>query len=257
MKILFLGDVVGRVGRDMIASHLHRIKQDEGIDVVFVNAENAAHGKGITKKIYDQLIFEGVSLMSMGNHTYSKQEIFQFIDDADRLVVPLNRPRMLPGVGSRVVEVKGKRIRLTNLLGTTFMTGVNGHPFLAMDDLLLDAPCDIHIVDVHAEATSEKIALGYYLDGRVSCVVGTHTHVQTADECILEKGTGYITDLGMVGPMDGVIGSDRESIMKKMLTGLPGRFELATGKGILCGVILDFDDTTNNLKEIKRIQIRQ
>lgn len=257
MKILFLGDVVGRIGRDMISNHLYKIKQEENIDAVFINAENAAHGKGITKKIYDQFLFEGISLMSMGNHTYSKQEIFQFIDEADRLVVPLNRPRVLPGVGSRVIEIKGKKIRLTNLLGTTFMNGNNNHPFLTMDDLLEDAPCDIHIVDFHAEATSEKIAMGYYLDGRVSCVVGTHTHVQTADERILENGTGYITDLGMTGPMDGVIGSKRETILKKMISGLQGRFELEEGKGILCGVVMTFDDTTNKLLEIKRIQIRE
>ena len=257
MKILMIGDIFGRDGRRMVSRYLSQIKNEYGVDVVFANGENAAHGKGLSRRVYDELIFEGISLISMGNHTYSKSDIYDFIDDADRLVVPLNKPRMLPGVGSRVIEVKGKKIRLTNLLGVTFMNGMVNHPFLQMDDLLENCNEDIHILDFHAEATSEKIAMGYYLDGRISAVLGTHTHVQTADETILENGTAYISDIGMTGPMKSVIGCEVESIIKKMVTGQAGRFQVATGKGVLCAVLMEFDDKTNKAISIKRIQIRE
>lgn len=257
MRILMFGDIVGRTGRRMVSEYLPRLKQQYNIDVVLANGENAAHGKGLTRRTYDELVFEGISLISMGNHTYSKSEIYDFIDDADRLVVPINKPRMLPGVGSRVIEVKGKKIRLTNLLGITFMNGTVDHPFLAMDDLLDNCQQDIHILDFHAEATSEKVAMGYYLDGRISAVVGTHTHIQTADETILDGGTAYITDMGMTGPSYSVIGCEVGSIIKKMTTGQAGRFELAEGKGILSAVVMEFDDVTNQAKSIERIQIRE
>lgn len=257
MRILVIGDIFGRVGRRMVSENLAFLKQQYQVDVVLANGENAAHGKGLSERVYNELVFQGISLISMGNHTYSKSDIYNFIDEADRLVVPLNRPRMLPGIGSRVIEVKGKTIRLTNLLGVTFMNGMVGHPFDAMDDLLKSCHEDIHILDFHAEATSEKIAMGYYLDGRISAVLGTHTHVQTADEKILDHGTAYITDIGMTGPYDSVIGCEIQSIIKKMTTGQAGRFEVATGKGILCGVLLDFDDKTNAVKNISRIQIRE
>lgn len=257
MRILFIGDIFGRTGRRMVSQYLVRLKQEYQIDVIIANGENAAHGKGLTKKIYDELIFEGISLISMGNHTYSKSELLDFVDDADRLVVPLNRPRMLPGVGSRVIEVKGKKIRLTNLLGVTFMNGMVDHPFLSMDDLLKECHEDIHILDFHAEATSEKIAMGYYLDGRITAVLGTHTHVQTADEHLMPQGTAYISDVGMTGPAISVIGCDVASIIKKTVTGQAGRFEPAEGSGILCAVLLDIDDHTNQVKSIQRIQIRE
>lgn len=257
MRILVIGDIFGRTGRRMVSEHLAQLKNDYQVDIVIANGENAAHGKGLTRRVYDELVFEGISLISMGNHTYSKSEIYDFIDDATRLVVPYNRPRMLPGVGSRVIEVNGTTIRLTNLLGVTFMNGMVDHPFLAMDDLLLNCHEDIHILDFHAEATSEKIAMGYYLDGRVSAVLGTHTHVQTADEKILDKGTAYITDIGMTGPSTSVIGCEVNSIIKKMTTGQAGRFEVAEGKGVLCAVLLEFDDQNHQVKKIERIQIRE
>lgn len=257
MRILFIGDIFGRVGRRMVSEYLPKIKQEYQIDLVLANGENAAHGKGLTKRVYDELIFEGISLISMGNHTYSKSEIYDFVDEADRLVVPINKPRMLPGIGSRVIECGGKKIRLTNLLGVTFMNGMVDHPFLCMDDLLDNCHEDIHILDFHAEATSEKIAMGYYLDGRIDVVLGTHTHVQTADEKILEKGTAYITDVGMTGPQTSVIGCEVQSIIKKMTTGQAGRFEVATGKGLLSAVVLEFDDHSSHVKSISRIQIRE
>lgn len=257
MRILMIGDIFGRDGRRMVSQYLSQIKTKYNVDVVLANGENAAHGKGLSRRVYDELIFEGISLISMGNHTYSKSDIYDFIDEADRLVVPLNKPRMLPGIGSRIIEVKGKKIRLTNLLGVTFMNGMVDHPFLAMDDLLDNAPCDIHILDFHAEATSEKIAMGYYLEGRVSAVLGTHTHVQTADETILAGKTAYITDIGMTGPLRSIIGCEVDSIIKKMTTGQAGRFQVATGKGILCAVLMEFDDKTNLPISIERIQIRE
>lgn len=257
MRIIMLGDIFGRVGRNMVTKYLPILKQKYQADVILANGENAAHGKGLTKRVYDELLFNGISLISMGNHTYSKSEIYDFIDEADRIVVPYNRPRMLPGVGSRVIQVNNTTIRLTNLLGVTFMNGMVDHPFLAMDDLLKECHEDIHILDFHAEATSEKIAMGYYLDGRVSAVLGTHTHVQTADEKILSNGTAYITDIGMTGPYESVIGCEVNSILKKMITGQAGRFEVALGRGILCGVFMEFDDESHKVLKIERIQIRE
>lgn len=255
MRILYIGDIFARTGRQMVSRYLPSIKQKYAIDLVFANGENAAHGKGLTRRTYEELLFNGISMITMGNHTYSKSEIYEFIDEADRIVVPYNVPHILPGVGSRVIQYKGTSIRITNLLGITFMSGTVDHPFLAMDELLKDCHEDIHILDFHAEATSEKIAMGYYLDGRVSAVLGTHTHVQTADETILEKGTGYITDIGMTGPKTSVIGCEVNSIIQKMRTGQAGKFVVGEGEGILCGVILDFDDTTHQLKSIERLRI--
>ncbi len=242
MRLLMLGDIFGRTGRRMIASYLGQIKAAYQIDLVFANGENAAHGKGITRRVYEELVFNGVSLISMGNHTYSKREIYDFIDEADRLAVPLNRPRMLPGTGSRVVSYQGLKIRLTSLLGVTFMNPMTDHPFLAIDDFLKTMDEDaVHIVDFHAEATSEKVAMGYYLDGRVAAVLGTHTHVQTSDASILARGTAYMTDLGMTGPVESVIGCDVTAVQERMITGNAGRFEVALGKGKLEGAILDIE----------------
>ncbi len=257
MKIFMIGDIVGQSGRRALDQYLPQLKQKYGIDVVIGNGENAAHGKGMTRRVYDELVFNGLSLISMGNHTFSKRELFDFIDEADRLVVPLNQPATLPGVGSRVIEVKGIRIRLTNLLGITFMNGIVDNPFASMDQLLsrIDKN-EIHIVDFHAEATSEKLALGHYLDGRVQAVLGTHTHIQTADERLLPKGTAYITDIGMTGPYDSIIGSDISSILHKMTTGLAGRYQIAEGPAQFCGVILDIDEVHYRVLNIERVYLR-
>lgn len=253
MNILFIGDVFSSIGRDMIEEYLPRLKNKYKVDIVIANVENATHGKGLSKKHYDFFLFEGISLMTMGNHTYSKKEIFDFIDEADRLIVPLNKPKALPGIGSREINIKGKRIRVTNLLGLTFMDGKSQNPFEVMDELLKEDQSDIHIVDFHAEATSEKIALGYYLDGRVSAVLGTHTHVTTADEKILPKGTAFQSDVGMTGPYDSVIGCDKEVIVKRMLDGLMSPFVIAEGEGQLRATLLKFDN--NQCVGIERICI--
>ena len=254
MNILFIGDVFSSIGRDMIEEYLPRIKNKYNVDFVIANVENATHGKGLIRKHYDFFLFQGISLMTMGNHTYSKKEIMDYIDDADRLIVPLNRPRALPGVGSREIVFQNKKIRVTNLLGLTFMDGKSQNPFEVMDDLLENDDSDIHIVDIHSEATSEKVALGYYLDGRVSAVLGTHTHVTTADEKILSKGTAFQSDVGMTGPYESVIGCDKDIIVKRMLDGLMSPFKVAESEGQLRATLLSFNDN-NECTQIKRICI--
>lgn len=254
MNILYIGDVFSSVGRDMIEEYLPRLKNKYKIDLVFANVENATHGKGLIRKHYDFFLFQGISLMTMGNHTYSKKEIFDFIDEADRLIVPLNQPRVLPGVGSREIVYNNKKIRVTNLLGLTFMDGKSANPFEVIDDLLLEDESDIHIIDFHAEATSEKMAFGYYVDGRVSAVLGTHTHVTTADERLLPKGTAYQSDIGMTGPYESVIGCEVEGIVKKFNDGLMSPFKPAQGEGQLRATLLSFDDY-NHCTSIKRIAI--
>ena len=255
MKLLFIGDIFGRSGRMMIEDHLYALKQQHQIDFVIANGENSAHGKGITQRVYEELIFNGVQAITMGNHTYAKKELLDFIDEADRLVVPYNQLKTLPGVGSRVFTWQNKRIRVTNLLGVAFMNGYNNNPFLAMDELLKECDEDYHIVDFHAETTSEKIALSYYLSGRVSAVLGTHTHVQTADEKIIDQKTAFISDVGMTGPKEGIIGCSKESILYKMTTGLNHRFEVDEGPAQLCGVVIEFDEGTNLPIKIERIMI--
>lgn len=254
MNILFIGDVFSAIGREMIETYLPRLKAQYHIDVVIANVENATHGKGLNKKHYEDFLFQGISLMTMGNHTFAKKELFDYIDEADRLVVPYNQPKALPGVGSRQITINGKKIRVTNLLGITFMDGKSQNPFEAIDEILADDTSDIHIVDFHAEATSEKIALGYYLDGQVSAVLGTHTHVTTADERILPKGTAYQSDVGMCGPYESVIGCDKELIIKRMKTGMMTPFVVAESEGQFRATLLTFNQE-NQCTQIKRICI--
>lgn len=254
MNILFIGDVFSSVGREMIETHLPKIKEKYEIDIVIANVENATHGKGLIKKHYQEFLFEGISMMTMGNHTFAKKELFDYIDEADRLVVPYNQPKALPGVGSRQISFHGKKIRVTNLLGITFMDGKSQNPFEAIDDVLQEDTSDIHIVDFHAEATSEKIALGYYLDGKVSAVLGTHTHVATADEKILPKGTAFQSDVGMTGPYQSVIGCDKDAILKRMKSGVMTPFQVADSEGQLCATLLVFDKD-NHCQNIQRICI--
>lgn len=254
MNILFIGDVFGNIGREMIETYLPRLKKKYHIDLVIANVENATHGKGLNKNHYDFFLFQGISLMTMGNHTFGKKELFDYIDEADRLIVPYNQPKALPGVGSREIVFQSKKIRVTNLLGITFMDGKAQNPFESIDEILKNDNSDIHIVDFHGEATSEKIAFGYYVDGKVSAVLGTHTHVATADERILPQGTAFQCDVGMTGPFDGVIGCDKEQIIKRMKTGLMTPFRVAEGEGILRATLLTFDEKCRCLA-IKRICI--
>lgn len=256
MKILFIGDIVGSVGRAMLIEHLPKIKEEKKIDFTIANAENAAHGKGLTKKIYHQLINAGCDMLTLGNHAYSKDTIFSFIDDADQLVRPYNlEPEQ--GCGYRIVEVNGIRICITNLICEVFMIPTVESPFESMIDIIDDTreDVDVYFVDLHGEATSEKIAFSYYFESEVQVVVGTHTHVQTADERI-SNGTAFISDVGMCGVYRSVIGRDIDEILTRFTTKEKTRFTMAEGEGILSAVVVEIDEDTKEAIQIERIQIR-
>ncbi|WP_409509705.1 2',3'-cyclic-nucleotide 2'-phosphodiesterase [Bacillus spizizenii] len=256
MRILFIGDVVGSPGRDMVKEYVPKLKIKYKPHFTIINGENAAHGKGLTEKIYHSLIQSGADAITMGNHTWDKKEIFDFIDDVPNLVRPANFPEGTPGKGITYVKANGKELAVINLQGRTFLPPLDD-PFLKADELIAEASkrTPYIFIDFHAEATSEKLALGWYTDGRASAVVGTHTHVQTADNRILPKGTAYITDVGMTGPYDGILGMDRETIIKRFKTNLPVRFTVAEGKTTLSGVVIDIDDQTKKAVKIERILI--
>ena len=254
MNILFIGDVFSAIGREMIDQYLPLLKKKYQIDFVIANVENATHGKGLIKKHYDEFLFQGISFMTMGNHTFAKKELFQYIDEADRLIVPYNQPKALPGVGSREIMFQNRKIRVTNLLGITFMDGKSQNPFEAIDEILKEDQSDIHIIDFHAEATSEKVALGYYLDGKVAAVLGTHTHVTTADEKILPHGTAFQCDVGMTGPYHSAIVCNIEGIIKRMKMGIMTPFQVAEGMGQFRATLLSFNQN-NECTHIQRICI--
>lgn len=255
MKILFIGDIVGSVGREVVRDLLPGLKEQHHIDLVVANGENAAHGKGITRKIYNQLLSYGIDVITMGNHTFSKNDIYQFIEEADRMVRPANMEPADYGQHTVVVKVKGKRVAISNLSGEVWMNNVIDSPFYCMEEILNDIEADIYLVDFHGEATSEKIAFTYYFSGRVQAVVGTHTHVQTSDERLV-YGTAAITDLGMCGAYTSVLGRDVEEIVTRFTTDEKTKFKIAGGPGIFCGAVVELDDETNKAIHIERIQIR-
>lgn len=255
MRILFVGDIVGAVGRSMVSKYVSTIKQEQNIDFVVANGENAAHGKGITKKIYHQLLNNGVDLITLGNHTFSKDTIHSFIDEADQMIRPMNLLPLEGGNPYKVVEINGLKVCIVNLMCNVFMVQVEGSPFDCMEDILEDVDADIYFVDLHGEATSEKIAFSYYFEKYVQVVVGTHTHVQTADERV-ENGTAFISDVGMCGAYRSVIGRDIEEVLTRFTTNEKTRFTVAEGDGIFCGVIIDIDEKTKAATHIERIQIR-
>lgn len=257
MKIMFIGDVVGSPGRDMVKKYLPQLKEKYRPNITIINGENAASGKGITEKIYKQFLEWGAQAVTLGNHAWDKKEIFDFIDHADYLVRPANFPEGTPGKGIVYLPYNGREIAIINLQGRTFMNPIDD-PFRAADDLIAEAKqrTNVIFIDFHAETTSEKQALGWYVDGRVSCVVGTHTHTQTADERILPGGTGYITDTGMTGPYDAILGVEREAVIKKFLTGLPVRFEVEKKGNIqLSGFLAEIDETSGKTTKVERILI--
>ncbi|MBU8907369.1 TIGR00282 family metallophosphoesterase [Desertibacillus haloalkaliphilus] len=258
MKILFIGDVVGSPGRKMINEYLPRLKKKYRPTVTIVNGENAAGGKGITQKIYKSFLDAGAQAVTLGNHAWDNREIFDFIDDAQAMIRPANFPEKTPGNGSMIVKVNDLEVGIINLQGRTFLPPIDC-PFKKADELIsqLKKRTPFIFVDFHAEATSEKQAMGWYLDGKVSAVVGTHTHTQTADERILPSGTAYITDVGMTGPYDGILGVEREAVLYKFLTSLPVRFEVTKGREQLNGVLVDVDAKTGQAKSIKRILINE
>lgn len=257
MKLLFVGDVVGAVGRKMVFDNVPRIRKEENIDLVICNAENAAHGKGITRKIYNQLINSQIDMITMGNHTFSKKNLEEIIDEMDKMVRPANMYPLEYGKGYRIFEFNGKKIALVNLIGEVFMVNVSESPFKKMEEILSEIEADIVLVDLHAEATSEKIAFTYEFAKRCTVVVGTHTHVQTADERIVDDHCAAISDLGMCGPYHSVIGRDIDEILRRFKYQEQTRFTMAEGKGIFCGCIVEIDDETNQAISIKRIQIKE
>ncbi|SFA76384.1 hypothetical protein SAMN04488072_101458 [Lentibacillus halodurans] len=257
MKILFIGDVTGSPGREMVKTYLPKLKEKYRPNMTIINGENAAAGKGITQKVYKQLLEWGAHVITMGNHTWDKKEIFEFIDDANNLIRPANFPEDTPGKGITFININGTEAAVINVQGRTFLPAIDD-PFRKMDELIEAAKkrTNIIFVDFHAEATSEKQALGWYLDGKVSAVAGTHTHIQTADERILPNGTAYITDVGMTGPYDAILGTERETVIKKFLTGLPVRFEIDTkGRAQLNGLLITVDEKTGSALNIERILV--
>ena len=256
MNVLLLGDIVGKPGREIIAKALPKLKEKGKIDFVIANAENASGGSGIVPKVADELFNSGVDAITSGDHIWKRSEIFELLNTEKRILRPLNFPSSSPGQGSSVFKTKtGKNVGVINVNGRVFMDPLEC-PFKtslkAAEELSKET--NIIIVDMHAEATSEKVALGWYLDGKVSAVLGTHTHIQTADEKILPKGTAYITDAGMTGPYDSVIGRKVEDVLQRFLTLLPTRFEVAESNIQLHGALLDIDNKTGKAVSIERVQ---
>jgi 2',3'-cyclic-nucleotide 2'-phosphodiesterase len=255
MHLLFLGDIVGSPGRRAVEELLYRVVDRHLIDLVVANCENASGGIGITPAVADQLLNMGVDLLTSGNHIWKHKDIIPYLEETDRLVRPANYPPETPGRGYAVIETAiGEKVAVVNLEGRVFMSALEC-PFRTVDAVLAQIPPEVKIimVDMHAEATSEKLALGWYLDGRVSAVVGTHTHVQTADERLLPQGTAYITDAGMTGPINSVIGMKTEIILERFLTQRPQPFKVASQNIQLQGVVLKFN-STGRCQEIIRVQ---
>lgn len=257
MKILFLGDIVGKSGREMVKKHLQEILRKYQIDFVIANGENATHGKGLIEHHYHQLLEAGVDCITLGNHYNAKNEISQYINGADSLIRPYNLKTDFPGVGTAVFEVDSYRIRVTNLLGTAFMLEEVENPFDALKEILdTEEKTEIHIVDFHAETTSEKQALGWAFDGQVTAVIGTHTHVQTHDERILKQGTGFMCDAGMCGPHNGILGADREAMIQRVWHHEKVNYALEKEKGsILQGVVMEVDPEQGIVTKMKSISL--
>ena len=256
MRVLAVGDLIGSEGLRKLEQELPSLIKRENIDFVIVNGENVADGMGINEKSYKTILSLGADVVTLGNHTWAKKDVFNFIDD-ERLVRPANYPKSNPGKGYGIYECKGKKIAVINLIGRVTMNVLSENPFITADEIIekIKNEVDYIIVDFHAEATAEKIAMGYYLDGRANIVFGTHTHVQTADETILEKGTGYITDLGMTGPIKSVIGMDVDVSFKRFVTCLPERYKMAEGKAKLNSCIFDINDETRKVVNVKRVNL--
>jgi len=257
LNILCIGDIVGRPGRRIVAEKLKSLVRELGIDCVIANAENAAGGSGLTPQIYDKLLRYGVNLVTLGDHTYRKRDIITTLETAENIVRPANLSEHAAGRGFAVYKTsKGPTVAVVALIGRLFMKPADC-PYNAIDRILpqLEQKADIIIVDFHAEATSEKIAMGYYLDGRVSLCFGTHTHVVTADERILPKGTAYITDIGMTGAHDSVLGRKIESVLKSFRTQLPFPFEIATGDVKMNAIAVTVDTNTKKAERVERIKI--
>jgi metallophosphoesterase (TIGR00282 family) len=245
-RILFIGDIMGRVGRRVTSTGMNLLGAPKSYDLVVANAENSAGGFGITERIGAQLLAEPIDVLTGGNHTFDKREALSYLKVESRVLRPANYPPGVPGHGVWTGKARnGARIGVVNLMGRVFMHGVDD-PFRAADEILEDlrSQVDLVIIDFHAEATSEKVAFGWHVDGRVAAVVGTHTHVQTSDARVLPGGTAYITDVGMTGPLDSVIGVRKEDALSRFITGIPSRFQVARGDPVFCAVSLELDEGT-------------
>ena len=256
MRVLFIGDIVGEPGRKAVKELVPKIMKREKVDFVVANGENAAGGSGITPMLVDELLGYGVDVITTGDHVWKRKEILERIAQDARILRPANYPRETPGFGSTVVASKsGVDVGVINIQGRVFMQAIED-PFRVVKAELdrIKNKARVIIVDVHAEATSEKMALGWFLDGMVSAIIGTHTHVQTADEKILPKGTAFLTDAGMTGPFDSVIGRNKEQILNRFMTQMPTKFEMAEGDIQLHGAVIDIDEKTGKANSIKRIQ---
>ena len=252
MKILFIGDVCGKVGRRMLKERIPYYVDKYNIDFVIANGENATHGKGLNRNHYFELLDAGVDVITLGNHYMSKSDILRYIDNVDRLVRPYNLLKEFPGEGSIIFDVNGISVRITNLLGSAFMDEeVNSPYYSALTIMSEEEPATVHIVDFHAEATGEKQALAFALDGKVTAVLGTHTHVQTNDAHILPKGTAFISDVGMTGYADGVLGCTSKTVVEKLIYGKQTKFQVPDeGRGIFSAVVIDVDDMTGLANQI-------
>lgn len=259
MRILMVGDVVGKSGRYFFMEQTLELKQTRKIDVVVVNGENAAHGKGLTPNIFDELLKGGADVVTSGNHIWDNHTVLEIIDTEPFLLRPANYPEDTPGKGFCILPVGRKKVGVVNLAGRIFMQPPTDDPFRLMEKMLafMKKQCDVILVDFHAEATSEKQAFAYHFDGQLTAVVGTHTHVQTADARIFPKGTAYISDLGMVGAENSILGMTIEPVIKRFLTGRPSKFEVAEGACIYCALLIEIDNATNKPVKVERIFIRQ
>ena len=255
MNILAVGDIVGTAGIEMLKNNLKKIKEEKNIDFCIVNGENAAEGMGITEKNFKDIIEAGADVVTLGNHTWGKKEIFRFINNP-KILRPANCPEGVVGTGCRILNIKNKKIAVINLMGRVDVNVLTENPFLKAKKIInkIKKDVDIIFVDFHAEATAEKMAMGYYLDGEITAIFGTHTHIQTADEKILPKGTGYITDIGMTGPKDSVIGMDILASIKRFETALPEKYKIATGESMFNGVLFKLNDE-DKVEKIERINI--
>jgi len=254
VRILFIADIIGRPGRQVVGNLLPKIIEEENIQFVIANCENAAGGFGLTPKISQEVFSVGVDVITMGNHIWARREISEIIEEAN-ILRPANFPAGVPGKGWTIIQANnGVKVGVINLMGRVHMSTLEC-PFRTADEIIeeISKQTKIIVVDMHAEITSEKVAMGWYLDGKVSAVIGTHTHVPTADERILPQGAAYITDIGMTGPLDSVIGIKKEIILKKYLTQMPLRFEVATDDLVFAGAVVEIDEKTGKARSIRRI----
>ena len=250
MRVLFIGDIFGTLGQEALYKYLPKMKSEYKPHLIFVNGENIDRGFGINEKIYKELMKQGVNLITMGNHTFRNKQLFDFIEDSN-IIRPANYDKSVPGVGYKTIQFNGEKVTVINLMGRIFMGDPLDNPFKIANEIINDLDSDYIFIDFHAEATSEKIALTHYLDGRVTAVVGTHTHVPTADAMVFPKGTMYITDIGMTGAKYGILGANKDIQVNKFLTGLPSRvIEEKTGPLQFNAVLID-----TMTKKIKSINI--